>query len=369
MTEPDELERRLEHLGEQISPRGDPLERLERRMRRRQRARKSATVALALFIALVGLSVASVAFVGGSGVRPQTSETSAWAPPAVPTLWPENWTDPSAASSQVSAQQSVAIGDQVTSWRTDPESVARRFVLTQLGWVGVVLHVTPLEGLPGGSGGIGFVISCGPRCSVGPATLSLVQPQRRGTGGIWSVASVVDTHVRIAIDDSRAAAGATVTVRADASIARVALSMGQGFAGRGGFVSFDGCTKTEVPSPPMSSPGGHWDTAILPTSAAAPPQPGGCGATASGYLFGYVKSGEMGAGSGKLLNQRNEILYHFSAIPVRVATQQPSQAASDGADPSDGGGISGWQAAAAIALSLCLLAFAFVRARRRSRSH
>ena len=85
---------------------------------------------------------------------------------------------------------------------------------------------------------------------------------------------------------------------------------------------------------------------------------------ASGYLFGYVKSAEMGAGSGRLLDQRNEILYHFSAIPVRVAPQQSSQAASDGAGRSDWG----WQIAALMTLALCLLAVALVRVRKRSRS-
>ena len=366
--EPDELERRLEHLGERISPRGDPLEGLERRMRRRQRARKAGTLALAMFIALVGLSAVSIAFIGGSGVRPGTSGTSAWVPPVVPTLWPENWTDPNAVSGEEAAQRSVEIGDQVTSWRTDPRSVGRRFVLLELGWVGVdVVHVTRIQGSASVPGGIGFVVSCGPRCVAGPATLDLVQPQRRGVGGIWSVASVVDTRVRIAIDDTRAADGDTVTASAGGSIARVVLSMGEGFAGRGGFVSFDGCTKTEAPSPPMGPPGGHWDTGIPPTSAATAPQPGGCGATASAYLFGYVKSGEMGPGSGKLFDQRNEILYHFSAIPILVtAPQAPqaSQAASVGASRSD----RGWQVAAVTALALCLLALALVRVRKRSRS-
>jgi choline-glycine betaine transporter len=74
----------------------------------------------------------------------------------------------------------------------------------------------------------------------------------------------------------------------------------------------------------------------------------------------------MGAGSGKLLDQQNEILYHFSAIPV-VVTTQASQGASIGASRSEWG-ISAWLVAAVMALSLCLLAVALVRARKRSRS-
>jgi hypothetical protein len=72
----------------------------------------------------------------------------------------------------------------------------------------------------------------------------------------------------------------------------------------------------------------------------------------------------MGAGSGKLFDQQNEILYHFTAIPVLVTTPQTSQAASVGAGRSD----RDWQVAAVMALALCLLAWALVRARKRSRS-
>ena len=366
MIEPDELERRLEHLGERIAPRGDTLQRLERRFVRRRSMRKVGTVALALFIALVGFSAASIAFVGGDGSGSETLGASAWAPPDMPTLWPENWTDLGAAASEADAQQRADAGDPAFSWRTDPVAVVRRFLVRQLGWEAVgAVHVASLDAPPSASGRLRFAVSCGRRCPAGPATVFLIQPQRPGAGGIWSVTGVVDPHVRIAIGDTRAGTGDAVTATAGESSARVSLSMGEGFAGRGGFVSTDGCTWSESSSQPMVYAGGHWDTEILSGSVAAA-RSGACGATASAYLFGYVKSGEGGAGSGKLFDEPHVILYHFTAIPLLVTMPQASQTTSAEAGRSERAGSFGLPVVV-VALVLSLLALALVRVRRRSR--
>jgi len=362
MIEPEELERGLERLGQRISPQDDARERLERRFLRRRVARKAGTVALSFLVALVGVSAASVAFIGrhrGSGA----SQVSTWVPPEVPTLWPEDWTGIAAASNEAAAQRLADAGYRATTWRTDPIRVARRFMTLELDWGGVGgVHVTKPIPVRGGSREVSVAVSCGPRCL---ATILLTQPQRPGPGGIWSVMAVADPHVALSVDGTEVGVGGVVAATAGESRAQVALSMGQGFAGRGGYVSTDGCTTIESSSPPFDPPGGRWETTVPPPGAATEtPWPGGCGTMHPTYLFGYVKSGEGGAGTGTLFNPMDGILYHFSAIPLLVATTHPSQPAPVAADRSLVGDIRWWIAAAAVLL--LLIAWASFRLKRRS---
>src|SRR5436190_16475856 len=363
MIEPEELERGLERLGERISPRDDARARLERRFVRRRVARKAGTIALSLVVALVGVWAASGAFIGrqqGSG----TSQDSTWVPQEVPTLWPENWTDLDAASKEAAAQQLADIGYPATTWRTDPIRVARRFTTLELDW-GPGVHVTRPIPARGGSREVSVVVSCRHRCGAGRPTILLTQSQRPGPGGIWSVVAVADPHVVLWVDGTEAGVGDAVAATAGESRARVALSMGQGFAGRGGYVSTDGCTTIESSSPAFGPPGGRWETTVPPPGAATEtPAAGGCGTMQSAYLFGYVKSGEGGGGTGTLFDPLNGILYHFSAIPLLVAAPHPSQPTPVAADRSLVGDIRWWVGAAAVLL--LLIAWASVRLRRRS---
>jgi len=350
MIEPEELERGLERLGERISPQEDARERLERRLVRRRVARKAGTVALSFLVALVSVSAASVAFIGrhqGS----EASQASTWVPPEAPTLWPEDWTDLDAASKEAAAQQLADAGYPATTWRTDPIRVARRFVTLELDRVGAGgVHVTRPIPVRGRSSEVSVAVSCGRRCR---ATILLTQPQRPGPGGIWSVMAVADPHVALSIDGTKAGVGDAMAAIAGESRARVALSMGQGFAGKGGYVSTDGCTTIESSSPPFGPPGGRWETRVPPPGVTTEaPSPGGCGATQSAYLFGYVKSGEGGGGTGTLFDPLNGILYHFSAIPILVAAPHPSQPAPVAADRSLAGDVRWWVGAAAVLLLL-----------------
>jgi hypothetical protein len=177
--------------------------------------------------------------------------------------------------------------------------------------------------------------------------------------------AVADPHVALSIDGTRAGVGGAVAVTAGESRVRVALSMGQGFAGRGGYVSTDGCTTIESSSPPFDPPGGRWETTVPPPGAATEtPWPGGCGTMHSAYLFGYVKSGEGGAGTGTLFDPMNGILYHLSAIPLLVAAPHPSQPAPVAADRSPVGDIRWWVGATAVLL--LLIGWASFRLKRRS---
>ena len=365
MIEPEELERGLERLGERISPRDDAVERLERRFLRRRVARKAGTVALSLLVALVGVSAASVAFIGrhqGSGA----SQVSTWVPPEVATLWPEDWTDVAAASNEAAAQRLADAGYPGTTWRTDPIRVARRFTTLELAWVvGGGVHVTEPISVRGGSREVKVTVSCGHRCFGGRATILLTQPQRPGPGGIWSVMAVADPRVAISIDGTEAGVGDAAALTAGESRARVALSMGQGFGGRGGYVSTDGCTATESSSPPFGPPGGRWETTVPPPGVTTEaPSPSGCGAVQSAYLFGYVKSGEGGGGTGTLFDPLNGILYHFSAVPLLVAAPHPSPAAPIASDRSLVGDVRWWLGAAAVLL--LLIAWASFRLKGRS---
>ena len=284
MIEPEELERGLERLGERISPRDDARERLERRFVRRRVARKAGTVAPSLLVAVVGVSAASVAFIGRHrvsgrhrsrhGCRRRCRRCGQRTGPTLPLLRtkpPRNGSpipgirarpgEPTRSRSLVASRPSSSIGSGSVGFMSLSPSSAR-----------------------GAARGVSVTVSCGHPC--GRATILLTQPQRPGPGGIWSVTAVADPRVALSVHGTEGGVGGALALTVGESRARVALSMGQGFAGRGGDASTDGCTKTESSSPPFGPPGGRWETMVPPPGAATETRPGRCGTMQSAYLFG-----------------------------------------------------------------------------------
>jgi hypothetical protein len=324
MNDHDQLTRRLQNLGQRITPNNDPFRGVERRRHRRHVRRRATAAAVACLVAVGGLSLAAVAVVNGRQGTQPTSTT--WTPPSVPTLWPELWTEPTAAATMADVQRRVDAGDPSVQWRTDPRAVVERFTKNVLGWTDWDPRV---EAAPDRLGDVRFRVSCGRRCaSVGPVTMFLNQPGRRGDGGIWSIGAVVDPSVDVAVSDAGPLQGVGMRATAGSSTARVIMTMRLGFAGRGGLELYNGCEIIQSSSPPIDRPGGSWNQ-VVPWFAAHPINCGGT--TAAGYVFGFVKSAEMGVDTEGPFRQPHVLLYHLTALPVLVA--EPDTTGSSGGPP------------------------------------
>jgi hypothetical protein len=315
MNDHDLLARRLNDLAERIRSDDDALPAIERRRHRRHMRRRATAAVVACIVAIGGLSLAAVAVVNGSDGT--TGASRVWSPASVPTLWPELWTQPTAAGTIADVQRRADVGDPSVQWRTDPRAVAERFTNNVLGWGGWNSTVARVEASPARWGQVRFRVSCGRGCTSGdPATtLFLDQPQRRGSGGIWSIVAVVDPTVDVAVEGSRVLPGGWALATAGASTVRVRISVGRGFGGRSGLELYNGCEIVQSSSPPIYRRRASWDH-VVPWFATTPIDCGGT--TAAGYVFGFVKSAEMGVDTQGPLDQPNVLLYHVTAIPVVV---------------------------------------------------
>lgn len=127
---------RLDRASRGASPRPDALDRLRDRLHRHERRQRvtATVVGLTITVMLVGGGFALLN--GRDDVRPGGTGTQ----PMYLGLWPERTL---AEAQQV--QSAVDSGDQTESWRTDPEEVAKRFVVDVMGWDKKSLSAT-LEG-------------------------------------------------------------------------------------------------------------------------------------------------------------------------------------------------------------------------------
>jgi hypothetical protein len=324
MNDHDRLTQRLQDLGDRITADDDPLRAIERRRRRHHVRRRATAAAVACLVAVGGLSLAAVAVVNGRQGTGPTSTT--WTPPSVPTLWPELWTEPTAAATMADVQRRVDAGDPAVQWRTDPRAVVERFTKKVLGWAD---WDPKIEASPDRLGDTRFRVSCERGCaSVGPATVFLNQPGRRGADGIWSIVAVVDPSIDVAVSDTRPLQSSVMRATAGSSTARVIMTERLGFAGRGGLEIYNGCEIIQSSSPPLYRPGGSWHQ-VIPWFAAPPINCGGT--TAAGYVFGFVKSAEMGVDTEGPFGQPHVLLYHLTALPVLVA--EPDTTGSTGGPP------------------------------------
>jgi hypothetical protein len=182
--------------------------------------------------------------------------------------------------------------------------------------------VTRLDRIPTSDGAVRYQVSCGHGCLAGPAVLFLAQPVQQGPGGIWDVTAIIDTHVRIAFTEPQhgdsAPPGAPPTVAWGAATKTVVQVRDQGLIGSAGIVTSDGCATSTTTSGPLDPRHPRWDGTV---QGPVDPSPGAetvpCGDTSSAFLYGYIKSGEMGVGSGELLDSSLGIMYDLTAIPVK----------------------------------------------------
>lgn len=326
MTDPD-LKSRLERLGNRIPPTLDAFVGLRDRRIRQDRNRRLGTMVVALVVAVAGTWGIFAAFDDhGRGSGPAglgTPSATAWVPPSTPTLWPESWTDTLPRPADVQAQADA--GDAWVAWRLDPEAVAHRFVAQALGWKSAgPLRVTRLDQVPTSGGEVRYRASCGPGCLAGPAVLFLAQPVKQGPGGVWDVTGIVDTHVRISFTgpqhEGGAPPGAPPTLAWGASMSALVHVRDQGLIGSAGVVTSDGCATSTTTSGPLDPGHPRWESAVQgPVNPSPSAETVPCGDTSSAFLYGYIKSGEGGSGSGDLLDPALGIMYDLTAIPVKIA--------------------------------------------------
>ena len=328
MTDPD-LKSQLEQLGKRIPPTLDAFNVFQDRRVRHDRIRRLGTMALAFVIAVGGTWGVFAAFRDeGRGFGPARSPSPsapAWAPLSIPTLWPELWTNTPELPDPSYAQGLADHGEPSVAWRLDPNAVAHRFVTSALGWNSVgTLVVTRLDQVPSSGGQIRYRASCGHGCLAGPAVFFLAQPVKQGPGGVWDVTAIIDTHVRIAFTGPQhrgdVPPGVPPTLAWGASMSAVVHVRDQGLIGSAGVVTSDGCATSTTTSGPLDPGHPRWGAEV---QGPVNPSPGAetvpCGGTSSAFLYGYIKSGEGGSGSGDLFDPVLGIMYDLTAIPVKIA--------------------------------------------------
>jgi hypothetical protein len=230
--------------------------------------------------AVLALGVTAVLWIAvrGDGEAPSVL---AYAPPEVPTVWPE-----AGLGGQVAARivQDRADGHVAgVGWRRFPGKVVHAFVASVLGWSDPKVRETE----PGATGTFRWytvtqTASCpeGSSCpDVPPGNrptlrIRIAQPVTQGVGGIWSVAAVRSSALRL---EARARVPSTGAI--DGTAAR-----GIGLHTLAGARWFDGCRTDHEVVDDVGRPSRF--EVILPESAGLPPP--GCGTVAAGYVYAYA---------------------------------------------------------------------------------
>jgi len=287
----DELRTRLERLADR-APGARPaaaLDRLDRARHRRNRTRKVGALVVAALVATGGTVTALLAFDddGSSRAVGDPSPTaSAWTPPEILTVWPENAVTNHATDPSV-IQRAVDQGDQELQWRIDPDEVARRFAALILGWSDVTLIERDLE--TEDAVRAYDMTPCPPdvTCDLeGPGPrVRLIQPETTGEGGIWSVAEVKSSDLAIAgIGDVYSAAAGQI-VASPGSWVEYQMRLPEGVNAHVGYVLANGC---EVAT--AFDVGLHSDRHVLQLPTAWERASEACSTTGAGYIFAYAQS-------------------------------------------------------------------------------
>jgi hypothetical protein len=250
-----------------------------------------------------------------SGGDPSPTPTTAWSPPEVPTVWPENpvtthVTDPA------TIQRLVDRGDRELRWRTDPEEVARRFAATVLGWSDPSVVALDADFQSDRDLRAFEVSPCPPGavCDVAVPlpTVWLTQPVDDGTGGIWSVVSVQSEPLRIDVPAGRPAelvAGKDLRFRLTSTTSdKVHV----------GLVASNGCGSVADFEPGLS---------FGPAALQVPNVPGGAGCgDAVGYAFAYAQDATVVPIGDPLLESAPIEWPYLTIVPVIVRAPEASNA-------------------------------------------
>lgn len=303
----DELRKRLEDLAGRTPSRtlDDAFSQLDRARTRRNRSRKLGALVVALAIAIAGTGTALVAFHDDLPNRAVGDPApDAWTPPDVLTVWPEN---PMTDETPEEIQAAVDAGDPDLQWRTDPKKVVRRFAAVVLGWSSVTAIERDIEtDLPGIRA---FDVSPCPTVATCDIQGSLPevwlrQPLTTGEGGIWSVAGIVSSGLRISLPEG------FEPVLTPGSDLRFDLSVLRPSNAHVGIVFANGCGSTADLQPGLGSG---------PAALVVPELPGTeCGGEGAGYAFAYAQDAATVPIGDPFLESASFTYPWLTAVPVRV---------------------------------------------------
>lgn len=274
-----DLKTRLERLADRTNDRTrEEFSRLHSARDRRARRRRVGTVAVALLVAVAGSSLAFSAL-RDSGTSTIAGQT-AWQPPDVLTVWPEN---PVRGETPQDVQAAVDAGEANMQWRLDPEHVAFRFGRTFLAWSEVTVTERDIETEDPVRA---FEISPCPPTAVcdmeGPMpTLWLAQPVRSGEGGIWSVVAVVSDRLATDIEPTDPQVGL-----AGGTTLHFQLDLPDWVSAHLGIVARNGCTDAYEFEPGLDSGSA---TLKAPEAVDGTDANLSCGTIGAGYVFAYAQ--------------------------------------------------------------------------------
>ena len=264
---------------------------------------------VAAVLALGGSAAMWVARHGDGAAPPVT----AYMPPRVPTVWPESGLEGQETARTV--QYRADNQDPDISWRRSPAKVVHAFVASVLGWSDP--DVRPQY--PGLDTSRRWYrvrdLPCSAPCEVFGVVptldIEVVQPARRGDGGIWSVATVRSAALRI-----RADAGDPPR----SGMIRGSAGKANGLRTLAGAQWYDGCDGGHDIVDEVRRPSRFEITLPDPAGTA----PSGCGSVAAGYAYAYAVERLQQPVGDPLLESAPLTDLTIVPIRVRVAGEAPT---------------------------------------------
>jgi hypothetical protein len=279
--------------------------------RKRLRRRVVAGVMVAV-LALGATAAAWVALRGDDEAPP----VAAYVPPRVATVWPESGLEGQETARVV--QYRADNQDPEVVWRRSPGKVVHAFVASVLGWSDP--DVRPqYPGLQGPDRWYtardlpcpASADSCEVFGFMGPTLdIEVVQPARRGQSGIWSVAVVRSSGLRLVADGVDPPSSGTI---------HGVASKGAGLHTLAGAQWYDGCTGDHDIVDEIRRPSRFEITLPDPMLAASP----GCGSVAAGYAYAYAVARLTQPVGDPLLESAPLTDLTIVPIRVRVAGEAP----------------------------------------------
>jgi hypothetical protein len=265
---------------------------------------------------VVAWTLAAVVTVGAAagivlvaGTRDEAPRVSAYVAPRVLTVWPESAIPGDETPADV--QASVDEGDPDLRWRTDPTEVVHAFVASVLGWSDAAIS----EQYPGLETPRRWYTATGPSCPGGATRcphlpggnhptlrIEVIQPARRGPGGIWSVSTVRSSGLRLAT--------AAEDPYASGSIRGVA-ARAAGLHTLAGARWYDGCDAASEVVDDVRRPS-RFRVALPGVGSAS----AGCGEVTAGYAYAYAVTGETQPTGDPLLESSS--IVDLTVVPILV---------------------------------------------------
>lgn len=261
---------------------------------------------LAVMLALGATTAVWIALSGAGDAPP----ASTYVPPRVPTVWPEAGFRREASAEEV--QYRADNLDREVSWRLSPDGVVHAFAASVLGWSDP--QVRPLA--PGADVPFRWYSATQRRChrdaecpyllpgNRPKLRIAVTQPARQGEGGIWSVATVRSSSLRLAATADDPPRSGTIAGTAGRAAGLHTLA---------GTRWFDGCRVANDIVDDVARPS-RFEVVVpdLPPAGTA-----GCGEVAAGYAYAYaVPAGTVPVGDPLL---ESAPIVDLTIVPIRAA--------------------------------------------------